>query len=456
MDSKRRISFFQRQVAALFEPESLYPLVLVRVLFGAVMAGWGLSMMLSGSIGELFSSNDFVFHYKGFAWITPPGAMGVYVLFSVLVLTAILLGAGAFFKINTLIFSLAFSYVALIDKSNYLSYYYFVIILSVMLLLSPAHRLFSLDLIRKPSIRVDYIPTWFMLALKVQVLLVFFFAGMGKLNYDWLFEGRPVSIWLMAAMQDFGWEIDLTGNFKWVAIIISWFLILSDFIFPHFLMDNKTAAGAFRIFLLMQFLSMLLFPVGFFPVLFCVSCLIFLPPAGIHGFISRISYFLYDIFQFKGDVFKPGGGYLLEYRNKRLVMLLIGIILGFQISWPVVAYLKWGAQKWADTVFHFSWNMELNEKAGLVTFWQIDSKTGNESIVPLDSFLTPHQQKFMAQDPRMILQFANYLQKDSPENIDIRAELLLSMNGHEPMMVVDKNKDLFSQLEAYKPGIIAK
>ena len=425
-------------------------------MFGAVMVGWALNMLLNGTLSELFTSGNFVFHYKGFAWIEPPGTTSLYLVFMLIALSALLLGAGLFFKISTLVFILAFGYITLIDKSNYLSYYYFVIIMALMLLVSPAHRLFSLDLIRKPSIRVDFIPTWFMLAMKIQVVLVFFFAGMGKLNYDWLFEGRPLSLWLMEAFRNWGLYIDLTGSFKWLAILLSWLLILSDFIFPHFLFDKKTATGTFLLFLCLQVISLVLFPVGFFPVLFCVSCLIFLPPAGIHEFISRISYFLYDVFQFKGDVFKPGGGYMLEYRNKRLMIVLISVFLGFQLSWPVVAYMKWGALKWADTIFHFSWNMELYEKSGSVTFWKIDTVSGRESKIHLDTYLTQHQQKFMAQDPRMILQFANYLKAILPGQVEIRADLSLSMNGREPFVVVEKSKDLFTQLEAYKSGVASK
>lgn len=456
MEDKFTHSIFGKRLSALFQPESLYPLVMVRVMFGAVMAGWALTMMFNGSLSELFSSNNFVFHYRGFDWIQPPGLTATYLIFGLIVVTSLMLGAGFYFKISSFVFTLAFSYITLIDKSNYLSYYYFVIIMSVMLMVSPAHRLFSLDLLRKPSIRVDYIPAWFMLAMKLQVVMVFFFAGMGKLNYDWLFEGRPVSIWLMAAFQDMGISLDLTGKFKGFAVFISWVLILSDFIFPHFLLDRKTASWAFRLFLLMELISIALFPVGFFPILFCVSCIIFLPPERIHEFISRVSYFLYDIFQFKGEVFKPGGGYLLQYRHKRLAMILVGAFLAFQVSWPVVAYLKWGALKWADTVFHFSWNMELYEKQGQVQFFQLDTRSGQESGIPLDLYLTAHQQKIMSQDPRLILQFAHYLEKVMPKQVEIRAELKLSMNGHQPLLIVEKTKNLFSQLEAYKSGIAVK
>ena len=147
---------------------------------------------------------------------------------------------------------------------------------------------------------------------------------------------------------------------------------------------------------------------------------------------------------------------MLEYRNKRLMIVLISVFLGFQLSWPVVAYMKWGALKWADTIFHFSWNMELYEKSGSVTFWKIDTVSGRESKIHLDTYLTQHQQKFMAQDPRMILQFANYLKAILPGQVEIRADLSLSMNGREPFVVVEKSKDLFTQLEAYKSGVASK
>jgi hypothetical protein len=56
----------------------------------------------------------------------------------------------------------------------------------------------------------------------------------------------------------------------------------------------------------------------------------------------------------------------------------------------------------------------------------------------------------------MILQFANYLKAILPGQVEIRADLSLSMNGREPFVVVEKSKDLFTQLEAYKSGVASK
>jgi hypothetical protein len=57
----------------------------------------------------------------------------------------------------------------------------------------------------------------------------------------------------------------------------------------------------------------------------------------------------------------------------------------------------------------FSWRVMLMEKAGTVFFYVTDPATGREGEVTNRDFLTPNQEKMMATQPDMILQFAHFL-----------------------------------------------
>ncbi len=439
-------SRFSRWTSVLFQPVALDPLIAFRVSFGLAMALWSLYMIFSGNVRTFFIEPNYFFTYPGLEWIKPLPALGMYAVFLILFASAIMLGAGFFFRISTLVFTLAFAYISLIDQSNYLSYYYYVLLLSIMLSISPAHRLFSIDLIRKPALRVDFIPRWSILALQIQVALVFIFAGMAKLNADWLFQGRPMNIWLENLSLKSGIAFPdwmLSGTFP---VALSWFLILFDFIIPHFLLDKSTSVGAFRMVILIQISALILFPAGFFPILTILSCTVFLPAERIHRLVSGISYLLYDLFHFRGEVFQPGGSYMLQYRKKRLFPAILLCFLSAQILMPVTLFLYWGNGRWTDAAFHFSWDLRLHEKEAKVQIWRTNPNSGQEEEVNINQYLSPHQQRRMAESPDMIRQFIHHLRHDGIDTSardfeQVRALSTISLNGGAPQPLIDPSTE---------------
>lgn len=431
------VTTIKSRFSAVFEPVSLYPIVAFRLAFGAAMAMWSVYMLVSGAVNSFYIEPDFFFTYPGFDWVKPfPGA-GMHTVFIALCISALMISTGYYFRIASVSFTLLFAYITLIDRANYLSYYYYVLLIGFMLSISPANRLFSIDLIRKPLLRVDNIPRWSVLAFKIQVALVFIFAGMAKMNSDWLNEGMPVNMWLQR-LSDNGiipFPESLTTGF--FPILLSWALIMFDFIIPHFLLDKKTAAGAVLTVVIMQIIAIFLFPAGFFPVLTAFSCLIFLPERIVNKFLSRVAYFLYDVFEFAGDVFNQGGSFMLQYRKKRLFPFLLLLFFSIQILLPVTLFLNWGSDRWADSAFRFSWDIRMHNKTGEAHFYIIDEENGTSKNIFVKQYLTSHQIKMMSEDPALIKQFADYLISEEIENSNrsnytVRADATVSLNGRTP------------------------
>ena len=88
----------------------------------------------------------------------------------------------------------------------------------------------------------------------------------------------------------------------------------------------------------------------------------------------------------------------------------------------------------------------LMEKAGTATFFIRDSKTGREGEVVNSEFLNPHQEKQMAMQPDMILQFAHFLKKHYEKNgvnaPAVRAEVYVTLNARPSQLLIDPNIDL--------------
>ncbi len=134
-----------------------------------------------GWVDELYVQPDFFFTYYGFDWVQPFGAVGMYILYALLLLSALGIMLGCFYRWSATLFFLLFTYVELIDKTYYLNHYYFVSIIGFLLIFVPAHRSFSVDALRQKNRTLDKVPAWTINIFKLQLGFVYFFAGIAKL-----------------------------------------------------------------------------------------------------------------------------------------------------------------------------------------------------------------------------------------------------------------------------------
>ena len=86
------------------------------------------------------------------------------------------------------------------------------------------------------------------------------------------------------------------------------------------------------------------------------------------------------------------------------------------------------------------------EKAGTATFYVKNKETGKEGSVINHRFLNPHQEKQMAMQPDLILQFAHHLkahyEAEGMEDPSVRAEVWVTLNGRPAQLLIDPEKDL--------------
>ncbi len=86
------------------------------------------------------------------------------------------------------------------------------------------------------------------------------------------------------------------------------------------------------------------------------------------------------------------------------------------------------------------------EKAGNITFYVKNPDTGQENEVNNRKYLTPLQEKMMATQPDMILQFAHFLAREWEEkgmhSPQVRADSYVSLNGRRSQRYIDPEVDL--------------
>ena len=457
------------------EAVHIAPLAVFRVLFGGVMFTSILRFMLKGWVNELYIQPKFFFTYYGFEWVKPLGETGMYAIFGLMLISSLGIMFGAWYRLFSILFFVSFTYVELIDKTNYLNHYYFISIVSMLMMLLPTHRYFSLDALRKPSIRQKHIPRWVTGIIKLQLGLVYFYAGMAKLNYNWLFEAMPLKLWLPANnhLPVIGWLFDYT----FTAYAFSWAGALYDLTIPFFLLSRKTRPFAYVAVIVFHVLTHVLFQIGMFPYIMILATLIFFP----EDFHKKVIRAARQLFQYlfghspslsvgvglsgaplrSGATHSPTGSPTIPnaaqlYRPllQKLLLSFLAIHFVIQVLFPWRFLLYPGNLFWNEEGFRFSWRVMLMEKAGYTIFHVKDPATGREGEVINSDFLTPNQEKMMATQPDMILQFAHFIkeeyQKKGIKNPEVRAEAYVTLNGSGTRLFLDPEVNLANKKDSFQ------
>lgn len=422
------------------------PLAVFRIFFGALMFLSIVRFWYNGWIEKLYIEPTFHFSYYGFEWIEPIGEY-TYFIFIICGLSALCVMAGWKYRLAIITFFLSFTYIELMDKTTYLNHYYFVSILSFLLIFLPANAYFSIDSKQKiPAIRQYNID-----ALKLLMFIVYFYAGLAKLNSDWLLHAQPLQIWLMGK-----YDIPIMGKFlQWEIFqyLFSWAGAVYDLTIPFLLLYAPTRKYAFIAVIIFHVLTAILFPIGMFPYIMIFSATIFFS-ASVHEQILHLFRKLWSVFHrakktatttdlTEEQTLKTSSTNSIQY----VKISILSIFFIFQILFPF-RYLAYpGELFWTEEGYRFSWRVMLMEKAGYANFKIVDPATNKRFYVTNGDFLTSFQEKQMATQPDFILEYAHYLADFYEKKLDIRdlevyVESYVALNGRSSQPYVDPTVDL--------------
>jgi hypothetical protein len=424
------------------EQVHIAPLVVFRILFGGMMLASIVRFWLNGWIEQVYIKPVFFFTYYGFDWIKPLGETGMYAVYFIAALSAMFLMIGLFYRMSALLFFLSFTYIELIDKTTYLNHYYFISIVALVMILLPAGKYFSVDTYLHPEKRITHIPRIFIFTIQLQLGIVYFYAGVAKLNSDWLIEAQPLRTWLQPHTN-----IPVIGYFMdklWIAYLFSWFGAFYDLTIPFFLAIKKTRATAYFFVIAFHVLTRVLFQIGMFPYIMILATLIFFS----EGFHLKVLSFLERGLQWFKK--KPA---VVEYKQYEFKSIAKTLFISFfvlhfivQLLLPFRYALYPGKLFWTEQGYRFSWRVMLMEKAGKAFFYVTDKDTGMHGEAMMDNDLTVNQEKMMATQPDMILQYAHFLkekyQKQGMKNPKITVESYVTVNGRGSRLYINKYVDL--------------
>lgn len=418
------------------------PLAVFRICFGLLMSISIVRFWYNGWIEKLYLIPQFHFHYYGFEWVTVPGNF-TYVLFVSCGLAALFMAIGYKYRISVIIFFLSFTYIELMDKSTYLNHYYFVSVISFVLIFLPAHHYFSIDAFQKPNLRFENIPKWTIDVLKLMLVIVYVYAGIAKLNSDWLLKAMPLSLWLPAKFN-FLFLDDLMHQ-KWLHYAFSWAGAAYDLTISFLLMFTPTRIFAFVLVVIFHLLTGVMFPIGMFPYIMIVATLIFFSSSFHNKILNVLSKFLF----ISKEVFDNGKALnYLKFGFGKMAFTLLSVVMIFQILFPLRFLFYPGNVLWTEQGYRFAWRVMLTEKTGYANFKIVDAQTGKRFYVQNNDFLTSFQEKQMSTQADFIVQYAHYLGKhfesEGHQNVEVYVESYAALNGRPSQVFVQPNINLLN------------
>jgi vitamin K-dependent gamma-carboxylase len=411
-----------------------------RVLLGALLLFSVARFWSYGWIEQLYIQPSFHFTYLGFGWVKPwPGAW-MYVHFAVLGVAALCLCIGFHSRLSALLFGVTFTYAELIEKASYLNHYYFVSLVTLLLATMPCGACFSVDaaLRRRRGEPAAMARTWCYALLRTQLAILYFFAGLAKLNPDWLLDAQPLRTWL-SLHADAPW-IGAWLAAPATAYVASYAGALFDLTIPAWLSFPRTRPYAYATVLAFHVGVWLLFPIGVFSWVMIASTTLFFEAS------------------WPRRLLRAGPGPAEARASGRLTAAGAGLIAGYlllQLGTPLRYLLYPGNVNWHEQGFRFAWRVMLIEKAGQVEFNVVTDADDKRFVVYPRELLTPLQYKMMSTQPDMIQEFAGHLKQrfeaQGHARVRVYATAWASLNGRPRQRLIDPAVDLGSVPRSLAP-----
>ena len=430
-----------------------------RIMFGALLLFDTVNYGVFLCLDCMYRSSAMLFKYHYFEWVTLwPGA-GLELQFLIMGVCAIAIILGYYYRVAMAVFTVSFSYVFLLDQALYLNHFYLVILLCCIMVFLPANTMWSLDARRRPEIASDTVPAWTRILFVAQVEIVLIYAGVVKLNWDWL-NLEPMRLW-MNELSSQSHEI-----FQWFTqdpgiALASYGVLLLHLVGAPLLLWKKTRLLIFIVYSIFHVINAFVFNIGIFPWMTIGATLMFFDP----DWPKQFAVWLRSKFNFSSRIVdaiaKPvsAASSALESnpssRNSVLIVTMIMLWLTVQALVPARNWFLPGNVAWNEAGHRFSWRMKLREKRGIAEFYLV---SGNKQPVKINKavHLNRKQIRTMACIPDLIWQYAQFVQKEhireqqvlgislSSEDVQVYADTQCSLNTRERAPLINRLVDLTS------------
>jgi vitamin K-dependent gamma-carboxylase len=403
-----------------FKPIDNAPLIVFRILFGALVAAESFGAIATGWVKEVLINPEFTFSHIGFEWIQPLPGYGMYFYFATMGVLGLLMMIGYKYRLSAFLFAILWLVVYLMQKSAYNNHYYLLALVAFIMVILPAHRYASFDAKQNVAIKKLTMPRWISLFMIALICIVYFYATVAKFYPDWL-DGT-VTRNLFSSKKEYP-IVGFLFDKHWFHLFIAYAGIGFDGLVVPLLLWSRTRTIALLASLFFHLFNAVIIQIGIFPFFALSFILFFYNPKTIRKIFLR-----------KKPEISVNNEHDFELKSAFLYLLIPFFVV--QLLLPLRHNFIEGNVFWTEEAHRHSWRMMLRSRWGTATFNVVDKKTGE--ILPQYNTekLSKKQLRSLNTKGDFMWQMAQRIKKEyALKNIDVSVyiDAKVSLNG-KPML----------------------
>lgn len=453
-----------------------------RIAFGAIVAFAAARFLTNGWVAELYLAPSAHLTYPGFGWVQPLPAPWLHLVVAAIGAAGVAMALGWRYRLACWSFLCGFAYLEAIDATLYLNHYWFVSLCALLLAVLPAHHHWSLDARSGRVPRSPLVPAGVVWALRAQVGVVYVFAGIAKLNAEWLGSALPLRIWL--ADRSDTWLVGPLLDEPWLAYVASWGAAAFDCTVVIWLLWRRSRPWAYAGAAVFHLATGALFAIGVFPVVMIAAALVFFEPdwprrlgepthIGRRRAAERAMHPPQPVATASPStsvpdpslpVLPPAGpasnraSHTADTcpRIGRAAFAALAVLALVQLALPLRHLAYPGNVRWTEEGYWGAWRVMLTDKAAHVEYRVTDPATGRRWQAEPDLVLTDWQAERAGGNPDLILATAHLIAEHYRHSgfgaVEVRADAWVSMNGRRAQRIIDPTVDLAAQPRTLAPA----
>lgn len=385
------------------------------------------------------------------------------VLYLILLICAVGIMLGFMFRMCCFIFMLVYWYFFFLDKTIWNNHSYLYGLLSILFLFTNANHYFSVDGLMWPSIRNNYVPKWNYGIFRFQLFLLYFYAGIKKIDLDWVSGYSMTGLsrqWIFDPFRVFLTNEQI--DFYMIHICGLIFDLSAGFLlyFDSTRIIGLTLAYKFHI------MNAVMFNIGMFSyaciAMITIFCYPDWPKKIIRKFPSCMHILLPSV-----EVPKDNNSCMEQSEEKKkktkefslfsfkriIIYLGVGSYVIFQIVLPYSHFLTQGYNSWTQGLYGYSWDMMVHSwDTQHVVIKIVDKETKHKQFIRPGAFLASgNARNRIFAHPDMIKQYSACLAHHFTENEEfgiskpeIYFDVWKSLNGRYHQRMIDPHVDILS------------
>jgi vitamin K-dependent gamma-carboxylase len=377
-----------------------------------------------------FIDEGIALKFDFFYWVNALPQTPMYLLCIALIISSLAIILGIKYRISIFIFTLLYAYFLLLDVSFFNNHYYLIALISFLMSLTNADNAFTYSKLKNKDFSFQKIPKWQIDIIRFQILVVYFYAGITKLDPDWI-KMNTVHEFLFHGIE-FQNRPFLQNNL--IVALVTYGGLIFDLTIGFALFFRKTRKIAFIFSVFFHLTNaLILFPKGLyiFPYFMIFTGIIFFDDS----LPQKVLYNAFKIKTYEKDFIQPK-----SYVDRFIPIFLIFYIL-FQILFPLRHHLIEGHCDWTGEAKNFSWRMKTPFKEIYKTSIIVKNK---ETGLPYNFSFNLKKEQFqkIVYEPKLIYQIAQYIKKNKPDtipdkNLIMNVVIIETMNGGSKYPAID-------------------